>query len=78
MTEQEGAALRPHLCIAARPQAVRENILRCGDTRVTVLTDRLFRIERGSFTYASDIEAKMSKIESKFAQLESDLRALPQ
>ena len=35
-------------------------------------------IERGSFTYASDIEAKMSKIESKFAQLESDLRALPQ
>ena len=50
MTNQEGTALRPHLCIAARPQAVRENILRCGDTRVTVLTDRLFRIERGSFT----------------------------
>ena len=35
-------------------------------------------IERGSFTYASDIEAKMPKIESKFSQLESDLRALPQ
>lgn len=35
-------------------------------------------IERGNFTYASDIEAKMSKIESKFSQLESDLRALPQ
>lgn len=50
MTKQEGAALRPHLCIAARPQAVRENILRCGDTRVTILTDRLFRIECGSFT----------------------------
>ena len=50
MTKQEGAAPRPHLCIAARPQAVRESILRCGDTRVTVLTDRLFRIERGSFT----------------------------
>ena len=50
MTKQEGAALRPHLCITARPQAVRENILRCGDTRVTVLTDRLFRIECGSFT----------------------------
>lgn len=29
---------------------MRENILRCGDTRVTVLTDRLFRIECGSFT----------------------------
>lgn len=48
MTEQQ--ALRPHLCIAARPQARQENILRCGDTRVTVLTERLFRIERGSFT----------------------------
>ena len=48
MTEQQ--ALRPHLCIAARPQARPENILRCGDTRVTVLTERLFRIERGSFT----------------------------
>ena len=50
MTKQETAKLRPHLCIVARPQAKQEMILCCGDTRVTVLTERLFRIERGSFT----------------------------
>lgn len=35
-------------------------------------------IEKGNFTYASDIETKMPKIEANFAKLEEDLRALAQ
>lgn len=42
--------LMPHLRISPRPAANAENMLICGDCRVTVLTDRLFRVERDSFT----------------------------
>lgn len=42
--------LMPHLRIASRPKALRENIILDGAYRITVLTNRLFRVERGSFT----------------------------
>lgn len=42
--------LLPHLRITPRPLANSENIIAYGGYRVTVLTDRLFRVERGSFT----------------------------
>ena len=42
--------LMPHLRIAPRPKALDENMIVDGDYRVTVLVDRLFRVERGSFT----------------------------
>lgn len=41
--------LNKHLKIAVRPVANAGNIVRWRDYRVTVLTGRLFRIERGSF-----------------------------
>lgn len=42
--------LLPHLHVSPRPAALRENMVTDGGYRVTVLTDRLFRVERGSFT----------------------------
>lgn len=42
--------LMPHLRISPRPVANSENIIVYGNCRVTVLTDRLFRVERDSFT----------------------------
>ncbi len=42
--------LMPHLRISPRPLAVPENIIVHGAYRVTVLTDRLFRVECGNFT----------------------------
>lgn len=38
--------LNPHLCVKLRPLALRENIVESGNVRVTVLEDRLFRIEQ--------------------------------
>lgn len=42
--------LMPHLRISSRPAANSENIIVYENCRVTVLTERLFRVERGSFT----------------------------
>ena len=42
--------LMPHLRITPRPAANSENMILCGNYRVTVLTERLFRIECCSFT----------------------------
>lgn len=42
--------LMPHLRITPRPLANSENMITYGGYRVTVLTDRLFRVEQGSFT----------------------------
>ena len=42
--------LMPHLRISPRPKALEENVIADGEYRITVLTDRLFRVERGGFT----------------------------
>ena len=42
--------LMPHLRIASHPKALRENMILDGAYRITVLTSRLFRVERGGFT----------------------------
>lgn len=42
--------LMPHLRISPRPIANRSNIITFNDYRVTVLTDRLFRVEHNEFT----------------------------
>lgn len=42
--------LMPHLCISPRPVPNPENVIVHGEYRVTVLTDRLFRVEFGSFS----------------------------
>ena len=38
--------MKKNYLLKTRPQAVKENILRWGDYRITVLTDRLFRVEK--------------------------------
>lgn len=42
--------LMPHLKISPRPVATKENIVVDGNFRITVLADRLFRMEQGAFT----------------------------
>lgn len=42
--------LMPHLCVPTRPRALPEATLTVDGLRVTVLTERLFRVERGVFT----------------------------
>lgn len=41
--------LDKHLIALTRPKALAENTFVCGDVRVSVFSDRLFRLEKGSF-----------------------------
>lgn len=50
LLEVVSSQLMPHLRIFPHPKAPDESIITDGDYRITVMTDRLFRIERGGCT----------------------------